>query len=196
MKIIKIFLTICLFGTTLLPLQAKVNTSVLVVSKQLPYIMYIDIPDEKHMNVYFISRDMMLPTNCRNEVTPLKKLDLRTELSCVKQSIESFFHKKSSHYVYVHLNRIAETLKLSYKNIDFTKLSNLCDYFGNVVQHLKFSMLLHYQNYIESDFSLSDYYDFYHMFKGKSVAISYHYVNQLYVGSYTLPMDHNFVKKK
>lgn len=191
-------LLFCLLLLFLPPSSVKADTtqSILIASKQLPYLMYVKVQDEKHMQVNFIPRDMILPTPCQNKAVPLKKIDLKTSFPCVQQSVENFFNIKSKHYVYVHLNRIANDLNLPYDDIDFRKLSNLTDYFSSVVDHLHLSTILNYARYIDSDMSLSDYYDFYHMFKGKKVKISYYYVNQLFYGKYTLPMDHRFHKLK
>lgn len=196
MKYRKVLLIFALMFTTLIPMKADVEKSIIIASKQLPYIMYVQVIDEKNMRVNFISRDLILPASCRTEPTPLKKIDLKNEFDCAQQSVENFFDVKSANYVYVHLNRIADDLDLPCKNIDFSKLGNMTDYFGSIVDHMKITTILKYKNYIESDLSLSDYYDYYHMFKGKKVKISYYYVNQMVAGSYTLPMDHTFHKKK
>ena len=195
----KSMLCIILTAMVLLqPLSIKANEprTILIASKQLPYLLHVLVKDDQHMQVRFISRDMILPTTCSAKPQPLKKIDLKTDFSCAKQSVEKFFHFKSQNYVYIHLNRIAKDIKLPYDSLDFQKLSNLTDYFSSVVDRLDITMLLNYQRYIESDMHLSDYYDFYHMFKGKKVEISYYYVNQLYSGRYTLPMDKRFRRWK
>ncbi|MGX8834819.1 hypothetical protein ACWG0P_11490 [Amedibacillus sp. YH-ame6] len=197
MKLKKLGICIALLVNTMLPIKAKVNNTLIIASKQLPYIMYVEVSDEKHMKVQFISRDVAIPTTCKlQEAIPLKKIDLKTDFACVQQSVESFYNLHANRYVYVHLNRIAEDLNLPYKGIDFKKLNNITNYFENVVKHLKLSTILKYGDYIESDLGLTDYYDYYDMFKGKKVEISYTFTNQVYVGSFALPLDNKFHKLK
>ena len=161
MKLKKITLILFLFLFTTLPLKAKVNKSILIASKQLPYIMQVEVQDEKHMRVNFISRELAIPNACvLHEVTPLKKIDLKTDFSCMKENVETFFNIQSDRYVYIHLNRIAKDLDLPYTTIDFHKLSNITDYFSNVIKEMDLSTILHYKTYIESDLDLGDYYDY------------------------------------
>lgn len=189
------FLILLCSMCTIQPTQATQTKNILITSKQLPYILYIQILDTTHMHVHFISRDMRIPCTCRTHSTALKQLDLTKDASCVQKSVETFFHIKITNHVYLHLNRIAKDLHVPYTHTNFENLQDTCDYFAKILAHSTFSTILHYKNYIQSDFHIKDYYDFYHMFKNKKVNITYYYVNQLVMDTYTLPMDHTFKKK-
>lgn len=197
MKIKKILLVLLLFLVSMAPIQAKTKKGIMIFSKQLPYVIYAQVKDEQHMNVHFIPNEMRLPMVCElDEVVPIQHSNVYKKRDCVQTSIERFFDIEADNYVYIHLDTIADTLDLPYKNKDFTKIGTITDYFAEVVKKLKPSMILHYGDYIESDLGVSDYYDYYKMFKGKKVSIDYSFVNLVYSENEAIPLDNTFYTSK
>lgn len=197
MKIKKIILVCLLMVVSMTPVQAKVEHTITIVSKQLPYIIYVQVVDEKHMKVRFIPSELRLPTPCKSDsITPLQSLDVYKDIDCVKETIKNTFHVTSENFVFIYLDNIANKLDLPYKDLDFKKISTMTDYFSRILKKLNVSMILNYSDYIESDLGIKDYYDYYTMFKGKRVSIDYSYVNLIYIGKQAIPLDLKFHTSK
>ena len=174
MRIKKSLLLLLLLFTFLLPLQAKQeNKSIFIASKQLPFVLHVQTKNDKQMEIRFIPTDMLLPIRCQNEPSTLKQLNLLEDIACARNSVETFFSLPTcDNTLYLHLDRLAKDLKVPYQNVDFYNLR--------------------YNSYVDSDLSLSDYYHYYKLFKGKKIKLTYFYVNQIQLDDLTLPMEATF----
>lgn len=196
MKIKKIICIIAISLLSVVPVQAKETEHILLLSEDLPYIIYADITSKSSITVNFIPVDIMLPLSCANTIAaPLSSLNLNESRSCVKDSIEHFFKLKIDHLVYLHLDTISTDTKISKNSYDFTKIDDLTAYFGKVSGKINMSMILNYQKYITSDLSLLDYYKYFKLTK-QSVKIKYCYMKYILSDTSLIPMDNAFHLKK
>ncbi|MEG0507110.1 MAG: hypothetical protein RR537_06405 [Longicatena sp.] len=179
------------------PIYAKENKNILLVSEGLPYVILVEIKDDTHMNVNFIPTKLQLPLSCASQyISPINSLSMEKQLPCIKKSIASYFHVSIQHTLYIHMDNLANDTHLPYTVSSFQQIGNITDYFQSVVEKMDISMLLHYQNYISSSLSLHDYYNYYNLFKKNKIIIKYGFVNQLYFDDNIYPMDASFHLQK
>lgn len=190
----KSMLLILLLLTCLLPLQAKQeNKSIFIAGKQLPFVLHVQTSNDKQMEIRFIPTDMLLPIQCQSEPGTLKELNLSQDIICAKNSVETFFSLPAcDNTLYLHLDRLAKDLKVPYRNVDFYNLKDVTSYFSKLLKKMNIKFLLKYNSYVDSDLSLSDYYHYYKLFKGKKIKLKYFYVNQIQLDDLTLPMEADF----
>lgn len=194
MRIKKSLLLLLLLFTFLLPLQAKQeNKSIFIASKQLPFVLHVQTKNDKQMEIRFIPTDMLLPIRCQNEPSTLKQLNLLEDIACARNSVEAFFSLPTcDNTLYLHLDRLVKDLKVPYQNVDFYNLKDITSYFSKLLKKMNIKFLLKYNSYVDSDLSLSDYYHYYKLFKGKKIKLTYFYVNQIQLDDLTLPMEAAF----
>lgn len=196
MKIKKLFciISICLF--TVLPIQAKESERVIILSEDLPYIIYAEIATDSTITMNFIPVDITIPLTCAKDIAaPISSLNLKDNKACVKSSIENFFNIKFSHMAYLHLDKVSKATGVSMNTYDFHKIKDITSYFSKVAKKADVSMILNYQDYISSDFSISDYYKYYKMSKHK-LKIQYSFMKYMEFESLLLPMDNMFHVRK
>lgn len=189
MKIKKIILSLSLMMLTLTPVKASCVERLLLLSKDLPYLIYVERLSETKITVNLIPADLQIPLSCAGD-TPaaLSSLDFENNTECVRQSIEQFLAVKFTDTVYLHMDRISNDTGVSMKDIDFRSLKELTAFFAKVAKNADISMILNYRQYITSDLSLSDYYSYYKASR-KKLQISYGFMNYMEVDHHLLPMD-------
>lgn len=186
-------IVLCFTICNILPIQAKENKNILLVSDDLPYLIYVEVISEKKMRVNFIPLDIHIPITCASDyVAPLSSLKLQQNVSCAKDTVEQFFDVSIGKSVYLDVLAIANDTGVPYKASSFKTIGGITDFFAKVAKNMNISMILNYQNYITSDMSIKDYYDYYHMFKGKKIKIDYGYVNAMDTRAITIPLDNQF----
>lgn len=189
MKVKKLFCVIyvCLF--TVLPVQAKESERIMIVSEDLPYIIYAEITQDSNITMNFIPVDITIPLTCaKGMAAPISSLNLEDSMDCVKSSIENFFSIKFSHAAYLHLDKVSKDTGVSMKSYDFHKLKDITSFFSKIAKKADMSMIFKYQDYINSDFSIADYYKYYKMSKHK-LKIQYSFMKYIEFDNIYLPMD-------
>lgn len=174
------------------PIKAKTAEHVLLLSEDLPYIIYIDINAKSSITLNFIPVDIMIPLSCANKIAaPLSSLNIKESKNCVKTSIEHFFNVKIDHMVYLHLDKISRDTHISKNLYNFNKITDFTSYFGKVVSKINAPMILNYQKYITSDLSLFNYYNYYNLTKHK-IKVKYGYMKYIISDTLRIPMDNEF----
>ena len=144
MRIKKSILLVLLLLTCLLPLQAKKeNKSIFIASKQLPFVLHAKTNNDKQMEIRFIPTDMLLPISCQNDPGTLKQLNLLQDITCAKNSVETFFSLPAcDNTLYLHLDQLAKDLKVPYQNVDFYNLKDVTSYFSKLLKKMNIKFLI------------------------------------------------------
>lgn len=189
MKIRKIILSLSLFCMTITPLHAREYPSILILSKELPYLIYIQQTADTKISVNFLPSDIYIPLSCVADTpAPLSSLDFHKNTDCIKQSVENFLNITFTHTLYLHLDRISKDTGIPLHDLDFHNLKELTGFFSKAAKKADISMILNYRQYVSGDLSLSDYYQYYKLSK-KKLTITYGFMKYVTMDRVALPMD-------
>lgn len=175
-----------------MPIQANTQQHILILCEDLPYIIVADIQDDQHVQMNMIMSDISLPLLRSTIPTPLSSLQYSQNKETIKKSVEDFFSITINHTIVVHLDTLSKDVDLPYSSLSLQSIHDITKYFDKIVDKLDINMMFHYQDYIDSDMNISDYYHYYQIFKGNKVDIQYAYINYLKNDSYTIPLDNLF----
>lgn len=174
-----ILLCICFFlmMSTSLYAQETLHDLILIHSKELPYLYLVQTRKDQSLDVYVIPSDVYVSN------VPLKELSTQS----LHSQLKDHFKLNVENDVDVSLDTIDQDFGLDHETYDLTTMKGMTDYFVAVKNKLSMSDILHYQRYIDSDLSLSEYYDFYQMFS-KKVIIHYHYLPVIQSTDFSIPL--------
>lgn len=192
MKLKKLFLTLSCVFLAFLPIQASTQPHILILCEDLPYIIIADVLDEQSVQMNMVASDIVLPMFANKLPTTVSSQNYSQDKETIKKSIEDFFSISIRNTIVVNLDTLSKDVDLPYNSTTFHSLHDITNYFDKVVDELDISMIFHYQNYIESDMNLSDYYHYYQIFKDNNVDIQYAYMNYLKSDSFSIPLDNLF----
>ena len=172
------------------PVQAKTNESYLIVSNDMPFSIVAVLGNDEHVTMHILPDQLLLPY--KQSVTQVKNLKTTKNF---KEQLENIFCLPVKHTVQLNLKNISKNMKVPYTKENVATFSSLCDYFKQVKDHIRIQDILHYNEYIESNMKISDYYNLYKFFKKENIEFDYNYLNYIKDESYYLPLDLTFHKK-
>lgn len=161
--------------------EQKSMKKILVTSSDLPYLYIIEPLAQQEMNVLVVPADLYVSNVSFQELSD----------DALLSQIKDYLHLEYTNTVHVDLDTLDEDFHTDKNSFDLHTMKGLTSYFEHVKKEIKISDILHYQRYINSDLSLSDYYDFYQMFQTK-VTIHYMYLPYFSIDEISIPLSSSF----
>lgn len=175
------------------PIQASSTSSYLIVNEHIPYCIVAQIQDTQ-ATMYMIPTNLIIAKQKHTKDYKIQ-ISSSSDIPTIITQIQDTFHITIDHYVYLQLDAIQEDIGIPYTTSTFTTMHNLTDYFNQIKNNLSFSHILHYQNYLQSDLAMSDYYTLYKLFMNNNIKIQYAYINYITINNVNIPLSTSFTIK-
>lgn len=179
-RIILICMSISLCMMSVVHAEAKSVKKILITSSDLPYLYMIEPLAQQELNVLVLPADLYVSNVSFQELSS----------DALLSQIKDYLHLECTNIVLVDLDTMDEDFHTDKNSFDLHTMKGLTSYFEQVKKEIGISDILNYQRYIDSDLSLSDYYDFYQMFQ-KKVTIHYTYLPYFTIDTISIPLSLN-----
>lgn len=177
-RIMLICMSISLCTVTMVHAKSQSTKKILITSSDLPYLYILEPLGEQELHVY------VLPANLYLFNVSFQNLSS----DAMNSQLKDYLHLECTNTIHMDLDTMDEDFHTDKNSFDLHTMKGLTSYFEQVKKEIGINDILNYQRYIDSDLSLSDYYDFYQMFQ-KKVTIHYTYLPYFTIDTISIPLS-------
>lgn len=195
-KILLTIICICMLWTPIKAEETIKQESILISIKGAENLYLININD-KTMKVKTISTNLYTKISCLdNEYSTLKSVDFTKSYPCLINTLAHCLNTKINHYVSVNMPAILKEIGLKENEYDYQTLDSLTSTAKKILKHFKLSMIIHYDDFIETDLNVNEIYELYQFFHKDKFSTKYYYLNYLVMNQRYYLLDARFHLKK
>lgn len=182
----KFFICVIAMLCLVSPIQANDTKQILVISKDLPQVFILTPKENNTYDVSIFPKDLNLKLTCMDDkITPISNFKLNDNgISCLTSSLNSNYHLNIENYIKLDMKKIAADFNIDLKRKNLNRFPVVIDTFHEISQHITFSNIINFNSYIDTDFGLSDIYDFYKSYQSGDPDMTYYYPHIVYLPSY------------
>lgn len=189
----KLYIILHIMLGSMLPVHAQTSTSYLIVNEQLPYYIIANITNNT-ITMHMIPANIIIAKQNKNTTYKLQ-LSTYEDIFTLIPQLQTVFPISIDHYIYLHLEHLAQDFNTPYNNTTFSTMKNLTTYFHQIKNKISLSHLMRYKHYVTSDVSIQNYFTLFHTFQNDQLHIQYAYINYIILDDEKIPLDLSFYMK-
>lgn len=184
------FLCIALFFLAIYPAKASQLDTILVYSNELSLVVLITPQADKQAEVITIPSKTVFPIQCANQ-TPatLSSISEESMSSCIMDSLSTSLSLSITHYIYLDGNSIDTDYPSTLTMQRIHSFEQLQTYFSKLSEQLELSIVWKFPQYMKTDLSLWELYDFYTLYISEDFMMRYKFLHLLQVGNRWYALD-------
>lgn len=179
--------------TTPICASEKLNILVSIKNDANRYIVEIS---KKNIKIKTISNKLYTTIPCLNdEKEKLERIDFSPINDCLINSLENTLHINIDNYVNVDMKTLLKAIDLPANSYDYKTLHSLTKVSNKIINRLNLSLLMNYQDYINTDLGFKELYTIYKSIKKKHSKITYYDLKYFIFDDSYILFDTTFHKK-
>lgn len=177
-KIILLCISSCLLLYTMLPVRAAQTKTILLYSDHLSVIMLITPMNNYEVMISTIPSNTVFPIQCANKrLSTLSSISQVAMKDCMIDTLSSSLSISITNYIYLHGVEIDKDYTTKLAMSDIKSFAQLQDYFSTLGVQIQPSVLWKFPQYMSTDMSLMELYDFYKLYKADDFSIRYSFLH-------------------
>ncbi|NBK97757.1 MAG: hypothetical protein EOM50_07020 [Erysipelotrichia bacterium] len=194
--ILSMIIFVLLLQSVFTPIHANDKIEILIAIKGDQYLYIVTLQDHT-LQVKSVSSHLYTKISCLdNEYATLKSVDFTSSYPCLVNTLNQRLHTNIGYYVAIDMPALLNALHLKEDAYDYQSLHSLTNVAKQILDRFKLSLLIHYQDFVESDLDVNTMYELYCFFTKEKFTTKYYFLNYIVMNHQYYLLDASFHLKK